>query len=88
MSCQTDSLKPNRLSELRHDDLFPRSDVLARLRKLVESSSALTYAIRGPYWGDKEISGLVLRVKDWVSYSVGVCAMTEFRKELRTVFVP
>lgn len=63
-------MKANRLSDLSHGGFLTQVDVLTRLRKVVQSSSMLTYAIRSPEWGEKEVEGLHDRVKDYVSSSI------------------
>lgn len=62
-------MKANRLSELSHGGFLTPQDVLHRVQKLAQCSSMLTYCIRSPEWGEKEVEGLHDRVKDYVSLS-------------------
>lgn len=53
MLAQKDCLKANRKSDQTDDDHLTKSEVSGRLWKLLQASSALSFAMRSPMWGDK-----------------------------------
>lgn len=75
---QEDWFKPTRLKELTHDGVVTLTQVLNRQHVLVQASSALSFAIRSPFWRDGEIDGLEDRVKDWMRHNVEVTTVQFF----------